>query len=207
MTLMVPFMGKRRNVTIDNFFTSFLLAKELKKKKTSLVKTMNKVRCELPASAKCLRQRSFSKLMKAGDMAALTVYQGRPKKNVWVLSFLHMSLELGESEIKTPENKETISRNPILTYLLFSGFSALRFDRTHSLSGIFSPDHTHASRGVIIFLRQNLSFSELSTSSLSSLDPYSDYVGVNISLLTTPLCCHFLMCMPPYSLPSDEWQI
>ena len=31
MTLMEPFVGKRRNVTTDNFFTSFLLAKELKK--------------------------------------------------------------------------------------------------------------------------------------------------------------------------------
>ena len=62
------------------------------------------------------------------------------------------------------------------------GFSALRSDRTHSRSGILSPDTTHASSGVIIFVRQSLSFSELSTSSLSSLDPYSDYVGVSISL-------------------------
>ena len=56
------------------------------------------------------------------------------------------------------------------------GFSALCSDC------ILSPDTTHASGGVIIFVRQGLSFSELSTSSLSSLDPYSDYVGVNISL-------------------------
>ena len=34
----------------------------------------------------------------------------------------------------------------------------------------------------MIFVRQGLSLSELSTSSLSSLDPYSDYVGINISL-------------------------
>ena len=34
----------------------------------------------------------------------------------------------------------------------------------------------------MIFVRQGLFFSKLSTSSLSSLDPYSDYVGVNISL-------------------------
>ena len=40
----------------------------------------------------------------------------------------------------------------------------------------------HARGGVAIFVRQRLFFSELSTSSLSSLDPYSDYVGVNISL-------------------------
>ena len=35
---------------------------------------------------------------------------------------------------------------------------------------------------MVTFVRQGLSFSELSTSSLSSLDPDSDYVGVNISL-------------------------
>ena len=61
-------------------------------------------------------------------------------------------------------------------------FSALRSDRTHSRFGILTPDTTHASGGVIIFIRQGLSFSELFTSSLSSLDPYSDYVGINISL-------------------------
>ena len=61
------------------------------------------------------------------------------------------------------------------------GFSALRSDCTHSQSGILSCDATHASSGVIIFVRQGLSFSELSTSFLSSLDPYSDYVGVNNS--------------------------
>ena len=62
------------------------------------------------------------------------------------------------------------------------GFSVLRSDRTHSRSDILSPDATHANGGVVIFVRQGLSFAELSTSSLSSLDPYSGYVGVNISL-------------------------
>ena len=76
----------------------------------------------------------------------------------------------------------SVSRNPILTHLPFSGFFALRSDRTYSRSGIFSPDATHASSGVIIFVTKNLSFSELFTSSLSSLDPYPNYVGVNMSL-------------------------
>ena len=62
------------------------------------------------------------------------------------------------------------------------GFSALRSNHTHSRYGILFHDATHASSGVIIFVRQGLSFSELSTSSLSSLDSYSDYVRVNISL-------------------------
>ena len=58
----------------------------------------------------------------------------------------------------------------------------MRSDRTHSRSGILCPDTTHASGGVVIFVRQGLSFSELSTSSLSLLHPYSDYLGINISL-------------------------
>ena len=74
------------------------------------------------------------------------------------------------------------SRNPILTHLPLSGFSALYSDRTHYRSGILSPNDTHASGGIVIFVRQDLFFSELFTSSLSLLDPYSDYVGVNISL-------------------------
>ena len=62
------------------------------------------------------------------------------------------------------------------------GFSALRSDRTHSRSGIFSTDVADASAGVIIFVKQSLFFSELSTSSFSLLGPYSNYVEVNISL-------------------------
>ena len=61
------------------------------------------------------------------------------------------------------------------------GFSALRSDRTHSRSGIFSTDVADASGGVIIFVKQGLFFSELSIYSLSLLGPYSDYVEVNIS--------------------------
>ena len=62
------------------------------------------------------------------------------------------------------------------------GFSALRSHGTHSRSGIFSTDVADASGGVITFVKQGLSFSKLSTSSLSSLGSHSDYVEVNISL-------------------------
>ena len=91
------------------------------------------------------------------------------------------------------------SRNPILTHFSFQilGFYALRSDRTHSRSGIFSPDATHASGGVIIFVRQGLSFSELSTSSLSSLDPYSDYVRINFSLNNYYSVSFFNVYVPP----------
>ena len=80
------------------------------------------------------------------------------------------------------------------------GFSALRSDRTHSRSGILSPDVTHAGGGVVTFVRQDLSFSELSTSSLSLLDPYCNYVGVTISLNNSSLVS-FLNVYAPLSDP------
>ena len=54
----------------------------------------------------------------------------------------------------------------------------------------------HASGGVVIFVRQGLS-SELSTSCLSSLDPYSDYVGINISLNNSSLLSFLNVYAPP----------
>ena len=81
------------------------------------------------------------------------------------------------------------------------GFSALCSDRTHSRSGIFSLDATHASDGIVIFVRQGLSFSELSTSSLSSLYPYSDYVGVNIFLNNSSLVSFLNVYTPLFAPP------
>ena len=59
-----------------------------------------------------------------------------------------------------------IQESNLNSSFLIPGFSALRSDRTHSRSGILSSDTTHACGGVVIFVRQGLSFSELSTSSL-----------------------------------------
>ena len=99
----------------------------------------------------------------------------------------------------------SVSRNPILTHLPFSGF--LHSDRTHSWFGILSPDAMHPSGGVvIIFVRQGLSFSELSISSLSSLDPYSNYVGVNISLNNSSSLSFLNGYAPRYLLFSDGLQ-
>ena len=77
------------------------------------------------------------------------------------------------------------------------GFSALRSHGTHSRSGIFSTDVTDASGGVIIFVKQGLFFSELSTSSLSLLGPYSNYVEVNITLNDSSSLSFFNVYAPP----------
>ena len=77
------------------------------------------------------------------------------------------------------------------------GFSALQSHGTHSRSGIFSADIADASGGVIIFVKQGLFFSELFTSSLSLLSPYSDYVEVNISLNNSSSSLSFLNVYAP----------
>ena len=78
------------------------------------------------------------------------------------------------------------------------GFSTLRSDGTHSRSGIFSTDVTDASGGIIITVRQGLSFSELYTSFLSSLDPYYDYVEVYISLNNSSLLLFLNVYAPSF---------
>ena len=71
--------------------------------------------------------------------------------------------------------------------------------------GILSPDAMHTSGGVIIFVKQGLSFSELSTSSLSLLDTYSDYTGVDISLNNSSSLSFSNVYAPPiYSSPTDS---
>ena len=120
MTLMESFMSKVRNVTTDNFFTLFLLPKELKKKKANLLELrMNKVRLELSASEKCLQQRYSSKLIKTGDMAILTVYQCKPMKK-FVFSVLCICLlSLANLRKRNRKKWNFITRaNVILTWLI-----------------------------------------------------------------------------------------
>ena len=79
----------------------------------------------------------------------------------------------------------SVTKKLTLIYLSFSGpLDSLLSDPLAPIPDLvfFFIDVTDASGGVIIIVRQGLSFSELSISSLSSLDPYSDYVESKISL-------------------------
>ena len=58
----------------------------------------------------------------------------------------------------------------------------MQSDRTHSRAGILSPYATRASGGAIFFVSQGLSFSKLSTFSLSSFELFFDDVRINISM-------------------------
>jgi len=72
--LMQPYVGKGRNVTTDNFFTSLKLAERLKKSRTSLVGTMNPIRRELPPCVKDTSSELHSTKLLKHDDTSLTIY-------------------------------------------------------------------------------------------------------------------------------------
>ncbi|XP_040580526.1 piggyBac transposable element-derived protein 4-like [Lepeophtheirus salmonis] len=59
MKLMEPYLGKGRNVTTDNFFTSLSLANKLQKNRTTILGTMNRARKEIPPELKATKQALF----------------------------------------------------------------------------------------------------------------------------------------------------
>ena len=82
-------------------------------------------------------------------------------------------------------------------------FSALRSDRTHSGSGIFLlMSHTLAAASSFSSGRAYPSLN-----SLSSLHPYSDCVGVNISLNNSFLLSFLNVCAPPIRSSPTESRI
>ena len=131
---------------------------------------------------------------------SLKVYQwnagGLLARSTELLHFLSFHLVdficIQESNFNSSSSLRISERSTLRSYLL------------HSRFGIFSRNATHARSGIMIFVRQGLSFSELSTSSLSSLDPHPDYVGFNISLNNSSSLSFFSVYAPPIrSSPMD----
>ncbi|XP_073525428.1 uncharacterized protein [Phyllobates terribilis] len=105
MKLLDPFLKKGRNVTTDNYFTSVKLAKQLKSKGTAIVGTLNKIRREVPKEIKSMKEELYNtKVFRNEDNFTLTVYQGKPNKNVVILSSVHPDVVVAsDSAKKTPE--------------------------------------------------------------------------------------------------------
>ena len=104
MRLLKPYLNKGRNVTTDIYFTSIKLATELQKYKTSLLGTVNRIRKEVPAVVKNMKEPLYSTtLYKSGDVR-MTVYQGKTKKNVAIRSTLHQNITIADNAKKTPES-------------------------------------------------------------------------------------------------------
>ena len=98
-----PFLNEGRNITADNYFSSMKLAEKLRVAKTSYVGTVNKKRREIPTEVKNSKALLYeSQLLKSGSMT-LTMYQGKVKKNVLILSSLHPFIDIADNPKKTPE--------------------------------------------------------------------------------------------------------
>ncbi|XP_065814652.1 activating transcription factor 7-interacting protein 1 isoform X2 [Labrus bergylta] len=103
MKLVEPYVGKRRNVTTGKFFTSLTLAKNLQRKNTSLVGTVNKARRELPSLVQEQRGELFATKVLKHERATLTVYQEKPRKSVALLSTMHPTVSIGSDRKRKPE--------------------------------------------------------------------------------------------------------
>lgn len=112
-----PYVGKGRNITTDNFFTSLELAKTLQAKKTSLVGTINKSRRELPPCVKEQRPLFTTKVLKS-ENATLTVYQGKAKKNVCILSTVHTDVAITSGQKAKPETVTYYNRTKVVVDVL-----------------------------------------------------------------------------------------
>ncbi|XP_035283508.1 piggyBac transposable element-derived protein 4-like [Anguilla anguilla] len=102
LKLVEPYMGKGRNITIDNFFTSPSLANKLLSKSTSLVGTINCNKRELPLSVQGRAELFSIKVLKS-ERATLTVYQCKPRRNVSILSTQHQHVAIATNAKKKPE--------------------------------------------------------------------------------------------------------
>ncbi|KAJ8893459.1 hypothetical protein PR048_006057 [Dryococelus australis] len=103
MKLMTPYLGKSRNVTTDNFFTSMSLAEKLKMQSISLVGTVNRALQEILQSVKTRKAPLYNTIATKNNEATLTVYQGKKNKNVLALSTLHPNISIGNDHEHLPE--------------------------------------------------------------------------------------------------------
>lgn len=92
MRLMEPILDSGRNLTIDNFFTSVPLAKDLLNRKITLVGTLRKNKREIPPEMLSNKRKEYDSLF--GFTKELTIVSYVPKKRKTVLdlsSFHHDS--------------------------------------------------------------------------------------------------------------------
>lgn len=105
MKLAEPYLHHGRNITTDNFFTSFPLAEKLVAKGTSLVGTIRANKRELPKPAKIKKDKMklySSEHYKSGN-CILTIYKSKPNLKVLLLSTKHTFIKIKDNKKHTPE--------------------------------------------------------------------------------------------------------
>ena len=80
------------------------LANSIKNKKTIIVGTVNKVRREVPKTIKTMKLPLYSTRIFKNEGLTLAVYQGKPSKNVLVLSSVHKAIPNSDTPKKLHES-------------------------------------------------------------------------------------------------------
>ena len=135
MRLLKLYLKTGRNVTTGNYFTSMKLATELQKYKTSLLGTVNRIRKEVPAVVKHMKEPLYSTtLYKSGDVT-MTVYQGKTKKNVAIPSTLHQNITIADNGKRHQKvSKLTMIQNMVLIlWIKWQGNTRLELPREDGL--------------------------------------------------------------------------
>ena len=95
--------GSGRNVTCDNFFTSYELGKFLLEKNLTLLGTMRKNRKELPPEMLLQKRSAFDSIFAFTPDTALVSYAPRNNKTVLLLFTMHDRVEVDhDNEAKKP---------------------------------------------------------------------------------------------------------
>jgi len=100
LKLAAPFLGKGRNITTDNFFTSLKLTKSLQKKNTSLIGTLKRNSKEVPYCVRLGKDDLYATTLYKSGNVLLTSYQGKVKKNVLILSSMHSGCDIDKASAK-----------------------------------------------------------------------------------------------------------
>ena len=104
MHLLDPFLGQGQNITTDESFTSVSLAEKLKMKNTYIVGSINHAKKEIPQSVQVPHSNLFDTLILKNNDFTLTSYQHKKGNNRLILSTMHQTVSIGETQKKIPES-------------------------------------------------------------------------------------------------------
>lgn len=103
--LVEPIKGSKRNITTDNYYTSYTLAKDLLEKGLTLLGTMKKNKREIPPEFQANKTREIKSTL-SGFQYDFCLSSSAPKKNkaVIFLSSMHDTNEIDEATSKSTIN-------------------------------------------------------------------------------------------------------
>ena len=154
LELLKPLYGSKRNVTVDNFFTSVPLAKELQTNNLTLIGTLRKNKPEIPIEFQSNRKREIGSSL-FGFQNGLTLVSFVPKQNkaVLLLSSKHhdnrLDIKTGKPIIILDYNK---TKGPVDTIDQMCHKYTIKIFQCFSIFILFSGKTRHKTMATVYFL-------------------------------------------------------